>query len=129
MESSGTMINSWELGERFLKQDYEGDAVEGPFPSFRGSGFWGFNKATKEFEGFWIDTASTVMQVESGQVDAAGREWNMTGEMTCVQTGDTFKKRTVIKLIDDDHHSLEAYFTGPDGNEMKAMEIQYERVS
>ena len=38
------------------------------------------------------------------------------------------QKRSVITMIDDDHNSIEMYFTGPDGQEMKAMEIQYARA-
>ncbi|MDP6443813.1 MAG: DUF1579 family protein [Pirellulaceae bacterium] len=37
-------------------------------------------------------------------------------------------KKSVIRLIDDDHHSLEMYFVDPAGNEFKGMEIQYERA-
>ena len=32
------------------------------------------------------------------------------------------------RLIDEDHNQIEMFFTGADGNEMKAMEINYERV-
>ena len=125
--STGSMRNSFDLGNRYLRQDYQGDAVDGPFPSFEGKGFWGYNKTTEQYEGFWIDTASTAMQMETGQADAAGKEWVMTSNVQCAQTKQPMKKRTVIKLLDHDHHSMECYFTGEDGNEFKAMEIQYER--
>ena len=64
MVTTGVMTNSMDLGGRFLWQTYQGDAVEGPFPSFAGRGYWGYNKTDKRWEGFWIDTGSTVMQVE-----------------------------------------------------------------
>jgi hypothetical protein len=38
------------------------------------------------------------------------------------------KKRSVITLKDKDHHSMEMFFTGPDGKETKNMEIQYVRA-
>jgi hypothetical protein len=129
MVSTGTMINTLELGGLYLQQDYVGDPNDGPFPSFEGKGFWGFNPDLKRYEGFWIDNASSFMQNETGQVDAAGKVWEMHSEMFCGQTGQVYKKRSIIRLIDNDHHTMEMFFTGPDGNEMKNMEIMYTRVA
>ena len=36
-------------------------------------------------------------------------------------------KRAVTTLQDDDHHQIEMFFQGSDGNEFKAMEIKYTR--
>lgn len=127
MVMTGTMVNTMDLGGRFLRQDYTGDATEGPFPSFEGRGYWGYNKTTGEYEGFWIDTASTMMQTERGGVDESGKVWTMVGTMKDPQTGADLTKRSVITLEDDDHHSMEMYFDTPDG-EMKAMAIAYTRV-
>ena len=51
----------------------------------------------------------------------------MVGEMTD-PTGNKMKKRSVITLQDNDHHKMEMFFAGPDGNEAKGMEISYERA-
>ncbi len=126
MVSTGTMTSTLELGGRFLHQVFKGDPGGGPFPDFEGRGYWGYNTAARKFEGFWIDTASTVMQTETGDLDASGRIWTMIGETT-YPTGKAMQKRSVITLKDDDHHVMEMYFKGPDGNEMKGMEIQYTR--
>ena len=127
--STGVMVNTLELDGRFLFQSYKGDQTEGPFPNFEGRGYWGYNTTIDKYEGFWIDTVSTLMQTESGDVDASGKVWTMVGEMINPENKQPMKKRTVITLVDNDHHSMETYFAGPDGNEFKAMEIQYERVS
>ena len=128
MESTGTMTSSWKLGGLYLHQDYVGDKTDGPYPSFQGQGYWGYNTTSKQYEGFWIDNAATTMQMEYGSVDSAGKVWTMISEVTCPQTGQTMKKRSVISLVDDDNNKLEAYFTGEDGSEMKAMEISYSRI-
>jgi hypothetical protein len=128
MVSTGTMTNTFTLGGRFIEHDYQGDAQEGPFPDFQGKGYWGYNKTDDRYEGVWIDTASTMMQVEHGQVDASGKIWTMHGEMTCGMSGHTMKKRSVVTLTDNDHHTMEMFFTDPQGNEMKGMEINYTRV-
>ena len=126
MVSTGTIVNEFDLGGRFLRQTYTGDPNDGPFPSFEGRGYWGFNSVTKRFEGFWIDNASTIMQYESGELDESGKVWTMVGEMPNPQSGGTMKKRSVITLEDDDHHTMEMYFDTGDG-EVKSMEINYER--
>jgi hypothetical protein len=51
----------------------------------------------------------------------------MVGTMPDPQTGQPIQKRTVITLHDRDHHSMEMFFQGADGNEFKGMEIQYRR--
>ena len=126
--STGTMINTLALGGRFVHQDYKGDPNPGPtpFPSFEGQGFWGFNKNTQRYEGFWIDTASTIMQNETGTVDDSGRVWTMTGEIIGPD-GEVSTKRSVISLVDDDHHQMEMFFSKGD-QEFRGMEIHYTRA-
>jgi len=128
MVSTGSMTNSLELGGRFVRQAYKGDPAPDPTPfaNFEGRGYWGFNKNTQKYEGFWIDTASTVMQHESGPVDESGKVWTMTGEIVGPD-GEVTTKRSVITLVDDDHHHMEMFFTKGD-QEFKGMEIQYARV-
>lgn len=128
MVMTGTMVNELDLDGLFLKQTYEGDPSDGPFPAFAGRGWWGYNKVDGRYEGVWIDNASTVLQLEYGQVDDSGKVWEMKGEMTDPGSGATITKRSVITLVDDDHHTMEMYFGGPEG-ESKAMEIDYERKS
>ena len=129
MISTGMMTNTLDLGGRYLCQCYKGDPSDGPFPNFEGRGYWGYNTTSEKYEGFWIDSASTIMQHDAGDIDASGMVWTMLGEMVCPQTKDPMKKRSVITLKDNDHHSIETFFAGTDGRESKAMEIQYERAS
>ena len=128
MVSTGTMTSTLVLGGRFVRQDYMGDSDPGqtPFPNFEGHGYWGFNKNTQKYEGFWIDTASTVMQHESGAVDESGKVWTMTGEIEG-SDGETSVKRSIITLVDNDHHGIEMFFTKGD-QEFRGMEIQYVRA-
>ncbi len=122
----GTMLNELDLNSTFLKQTYTGKGDDGPFGKFEGRGFWGYNTGTNLYEGVWIDNASTMMQTETGTRD--GDTWTMTGTITNPQTGQPMTKRTVITLTDADHHTMETYFSGPDGNEFKSMEIRYART-
>ncbi len=127
--STGVMRNEWDLGGLYLRHTYKGDPNEGPFPDFEGRGYWSYNPATDQYEGFWIDNAACVMQTEQGRVDETGRVWTMRGETPNPQDGSkTIRKRTVVTLLDDDHHTMETYFESPQG-EFKGMEIQYERIA
>ena len=89
-------------------------------------GYWGYNKTEERYEGVWIDTACTAIQFESGTKE--GNVWTMTGQMKCPQSGADLAKKSVVTLVDNDNHKMEMYFTGPDGNSMKGMEINYSRV-
>lgn len=128
MVSSGTMTNAWRVNGLFLQQHYVGDASEGTTDSFHGEGYWGYNTASRCYEGFWIDNASTVMQMESGSLHEDGRVWEMHSQVTHPQTGQVMAKRSVITLLDDDHHRMEVYYTVSDAEEMKIMEINYNRT-
>jgi len=125
-ETSGVMTNSFHLNGMFLHQDFEGVA-DGPFAGFMGKGYWGYNQSTGQYEGFWIDSASSIMQSESGDVDDSGKVWTMQSELTNPGTGKQMVKRSVITLVDDDHHFMVTYCSEDDGPEVKHMEIHYTR--
>lgn len=127
-ESTGTMVNSWQLDGLYLQQDYVGDKPDGPFPSFAGKGFWGFNTTTRQYEGFWIDNASTTMQVETGNVDADGKVWIMHSRLVHPGTRSEQARRSVITITDQDQHRMDSFATGGDGREHKTMEIEYRRA-
>ena len=127
MVSTGTMVNTMDLQGRFLCHDYKGDPSEGPFPDFAGRGFWGFNDMSGKYEGVWVDTASNAMQTETGSVDESGKVWTMSGELISPQGG-TVVKRSVITLVDNDHHRMEMFFVVGE-NSSKGMEINYKRIA
>ena len=129
MVTTGTMENSWQLNGLYLHQDYQGDESPGIFPGFQGKGYWGFNTMTGQYEGFWIDVASSMMQMEYGSVDDSGKVWTMLSECAMPPNGQIMKRRSVITLTDQDHHTMESYVVGPDGKDHKTMEITYQRIA
>lgn len=128
MTMRGRMVNALELGGRFLRQEYTGEGDYGPFARFEGRGYWGYNTVLGRFEGLWIDTASTFFQIEFGSVDESGRRWEMVGQMADPSTGRGLRKRTVIELIDDDHHTMATHFQKEGEAEVRVMEIAYVRA-
>jgi hypothetical protein len=127
MESTGVMTNTFQLGRLYLQQQYEGDSSDGPYPAYVGRGFWGFNTSAGRYEGFWIDNASTTMQLETGTVDATSKVWEMESEFTSPKTGGLVKKRSIITLTDNDHHRMDVFVLVPGQPEFKNMEIVYVR--
>lgn len=129
MRLTGRMENRLDLGGSFLHQRYAGEGSYGPFGRFEGRGYWGYNTVLRRFESLWIDTATTFFQIEYGSVDATGKRWEMTGEMTDPSTGRALSKRTVIELIDADHHTMATHFKKEGEAEVRVMEIAYERAA
>lgn len=127
MLTTGTMVSSWELGGRFLKQVYTGDPLEGGLPAFEGRGYWGYNKTSACYERVWIDNASTIMQLETGDLDASGKVWTLSGELLNPQTGEPIEKSSRITLVDADSHTMEMFF-GSGDEIVKSMEIRYTRA-
>ncbi|MFK7768644.1 MAG: DUF1579 family protein [Mariniblastus sp.] len=125
MVSTGKMKSTFQVGDLFLHQDYKSESPLGPFGTFEGRGYWGFNTTTGQYEGFWIDTASTTMQMEKGSVDETGKVFEMHSEF--VMHGATMKKRTVFTVLSNDHHRMEAFIEAPGAEEMKSMSIEYKR--
>ncbi|MFN5322501.1 MAG: DUF1579 family protein [Planctomycetota bacterium] len=126
--SQGTMRNTWDVDGLYLNQHFTGDPAPPPYPAFVGRGYWGYNFSTRQYEGFWIDNASSIMQSETGAVDASGKVWTMLSEFTHPTTGERIARRSVIELKDHDHHVIESWMTGPNSQELRTMQIEYRRV-
>ena len=124
---SGIMRSEFVLSGLYLFQDYTGFPAPEPWPSFLGKGFWGFNSTTREYESFWIDNASTTMQLERGSVDDSGRIWTMKSEFVHPHTRARYQKRTVVRLLDENRNDMTSWLAGVDGREFKSMEISFER--
>ena len=136
VESSGSMRNELTLGGRFLRQVFQGDPMPGSealpadaAPSFAGEGYLAYNNVDKRYESVWVDNASTLIQVESGQIDEAGREWNFYSTLTNPQSGGPMEKRTIITIVDEHRYQMEIWFRDPDGPEIKAMEMEFVKAN
>lgn len=131
--STGKMTNEWTLNERFLHQVFEGDPTpEGnansQIPVFRGRGYWGYNAAEKCFETFWIDTASSKMMLEQGQLDLNTNTWTMSGEFQHPENGQTIKRRTTYQIVESENYQMQQFLRIGDQPEMQAMEIDFQKT-
>jgi hypothetical protein len=123
-DSTGTMTNTWVLGNRFVQQSFEGTFMGEPFA---GMGYVGYDNVTKKIQSVWMDTASTAMMWMTGGADAAGKAVTTKGTMSDPMSGKTMPIEDRITIVDDDHHRFEMWGKGPNGKQMKYMEIEYTR--
>jgi uncharacterized protein DUF1579 len=112
------------MGGRYCQEETSGDFQGMPFT---GMGVTGYDNVLKKYVSIWIDNMGTGIMTSQGTIDAAGKVIAWTGESSDPMTGKPSKVRMVTRLTDDDHHTFEMYARGPDGKEMKMMEISYTR--
>ena len=113
------------LGGRYLMGNYEGDFMGSPF---HGMSCTGYDNGKKKYSSGWIDDMSTGMMVAEGEADASGKKVELTGECYCPQTKGMMTMRQILTFVDDNTMKMEMHGPGPDGKEMKMMEITYTRV-
>ena len=124
IKSSGSSVNSWALGGRYVEQRFTGTFMNMPF---NGLGYTGYDNVKKNFVGTWMDNMSTAVMMTTGQLDEDGMTFMFSGTMVDPMSGkDTPLQETII-VQDNDHHTLEMWGPAPDGKMFKMMEIHYAR--
>jgi hypothetical protein len=107
---------------RYLREDFSGEFGGMPF---QGVAHLGFDNATKEYVGTWIDSMSTAIATMAGTYDASSKSF--TWHMTIVGPGGKeHKSRMEMKLLSDKQITSTAYKIGDEG-EKKQMEMRYTR--
>lgn len=122
--SRGLSENKMILGGRYLQQKYEGEAMGKPF---HGLGLTGYDNVAQAFAGIWIDDMGTGVMTSTGGLDPSGKILTLSTVWNDPTAKGPKKGRSVIQIVSHDKHVLEMYDTGPDGKEMKVMEITYTR--
>ena len=122
--SHGTSVAKLILGGRFLQSDYEGTMMGMPM---KGMGLLGYDNTKKEYCGVWLDNMSTAMMPYSGQFDGKTRTLTCHGDGVDALTGMPYTSRMVTSIVNDDKHVWEMYSPGPDGKEVRWVEVTYER--
>jgi hypothetical protein len=121
---AGVSENTWALDGRFLQQNFTGTFMGMPFT---GVGYTGYDNIKKKYIGSWMDNMSTSMMVSSGTANADGKSYTFTSSMDDPMTGKSSPVKETLTVVDADHHMLEMWGPGPDGNMFKMMEIDYSR--
>ncbi len=123
-ESRGECVHKMILGRRYLQLDCTGELLGTPFS---GLGFVGYDNYRKQYVSAWMDNASTMMLCGTGSWNATEKTYSEVGDYQDPLTGTTRKFRNTIKVVDADTLLMESHSTGPDGKEVKDMEVTYTR--
>ena len=118
---AGTATRKMILDGRVLVEDVSSSMMGQPFT---GHGLHGYDNTSGKYWGTWNDSMSTGVMVSEGTCDA---------DQACTFTGswiDPVKKETVTSRMTTRWTSptvevFEMHGPGPDGKEMKMMEITY----
>ena len=121
--STGTNVNEWLLGKRYVGTHYNGEFMGMPF---EGMGITGYDNISGRYFSGWVDSMSTFMMTEYGQYHSASKTFTYTGRFTD-PLGSNVKSKSVFKIVNDDKHVLTMYHTKPGQDEIRAMEITYVR--
>ena len=122
--SEGTSVQKWVLGGRYLQQTIESTFMGQPFS---GLGFTAYDNYKKKYISTWMDTMGTMIMMASGNFDPAGKVLTTTGRMDDPSQGKNVPFREKMTVKSNDEILFEMFSPGPDGKEIRNMEIRYTR--
>lgn len=109
---------------RYCQEQSTGEMMGMPFT---GMGITGYDNTLKKYESIWIDNMGTGIMKSEGVMDKTGTSINWTAEMIDPATGKLAKFRMVTTIPDENHHTFAMYGKGPDGKELKMLNLDYAR--
>lgn len=123
----GTETVESVLGGRYNLARRKGTAMGAPFEAIA---FNGYNNMTKAYEVVVLDNMSTDMKIGYGNVVSKdGNTMASDGRMCEFMTGQTKKPwRSVIKIKDADHYTMEIWDPEIGATGMKVFEMRYTRA-
>jgi len=124
MESTGAGEHQMVLGGRYLQTSYRGEFMGAPF---EGRGTAAYDRYQKKYVETWIDTMGTMILVSEGYCDGSGKVRIEVADYDDPMTGKRSKMRSVYRVVDSDHYTLELYGASPKGEEFKMMELEHTR--
>ena len=123
-KTKGKVVNKMILGGRYQESVHTAVMMDMPF---EGHSMTAYDNAKKMFQSTWVDNMGSGMMIMTGTWDAGSKSMTLTGKGVDPATLGDKDFREVFKIIDDNTQMMEMYCTGPDGKEMKNMEIKFTR--
>ena len=123
-KTTGKSVNKMIFGGRYQESVHTANMMGMPF---EGRGLLAYDNAKKVFKSTWIDNMGTGIMNLSGAWDAATKSLTLTGREVDPSTLADKDFKEVMTVIDDNTQSMAMFTNGPDGKEMKMMEIKYSR--
>ena len=123
-DSTGTSVNTWVLGGRYVQQEFDGSFMGEPF---NGIGYTGYDNVQKKYLSVWMDTAGTGMMWMTAAADKTGKTISGSARIWDPMTQKPATVESKLTVTDNDHHTFELWGKAPNGRQIKLMEIQYTR--
>jgi hypothetical protein len=123
-ESKGKSTYTSVMDGRYIQEHAEGNFNGMPF---HGYGTYGYDNVTKKYVGTWIDNMGTGIMQTTGTSPDGGTTINWEGTSSDPMSGKTQTYHSMMKMVNKDQYHFEMSGPGPDGKEMKMMEIEYMR--
>src|SRR5262249_34028817 len=108
------------MGDLWVTEDFTGTFMGKPFV---GHGIDGYDLTKNKYVGTWIDSMGSYIMNSEGSADASGKVVTYTANDFDPMTAKTGTVKEVIKMDSDKQHTMQMFKTGPDGKEMKMMEL------
>jgi hypothetical protein len=124
IKSKATTINKMLLGGRYQESSTNGTMMGMPF---EGKGVTGYDNAKKVFVSTWVDNMGTGIMTMEGPWDEASKSITFKGKTMDPMTMRETSLKEIFKIVDDNNQLMEMYAPGPDGKELKMMEIKFTR--
>ncbi len=122
-ESTGTVTRSMILDGRVMVEQFQGSMMGQPFT---GHGMQGYDNVSGKYWSTWNDSMTTGLMVGEGTCDETGT-CEFSGTWNDPVTGGPVTARMVLRRTGADSQVFEMFGPGPDGSEMKMMEMTYTR--
>lgn len=122
-ESTGTAERTWIFDKRYLEERFQGDYAGHPF---NGIGIYAYDNITRQYVSSWIDSMSTGLTISKGEL--SGDTFTYQGMMSDPMSGKETPFTMIYQLAGNDAHTVEMWGAGPDGEQVKWMEMVYTRV-
>ena len=122
MQSTGTMHAEMAVGGRYLFSTWKGKMGD---MDFEGHGVDAYDNVAKQYESSWVDNMSTGIMYGTGTCE--GGTCNAKMEMWDPMSGQKTTSRSTMTWMGNDSFKMEMFGPGPDGKEMKFMEIVAKR--
>lgn len=122
-ESTGSAQRTWLMGKRFLEERFQGEHRGEPFT---GTGVMGYDNVTRKYIGTWYDSMSTGITTFNGTM--SGNTIKYKGMMSDPIAGKEVPYTMNFRIVNNDTQTMEMWGAGPDGKQMKWMELTYSRV-
>jgi len=121
----GTVVRSLEMGNRFLKEAYDGKGPGGH--PYSGVGYLGFDNKGKRYQGVWMTTFNTHMVQYSGTLSEDGKRFVFKGtEADAASEGKPFVMTLEIKSPTE--HVLTQEYLNADKSKTASFSTVYKKL-